>query len=237
MHKTARGSYLPPHGLAMLALVLLADHGAWPMTVQIVATEVDGDHSWVVAHCECSLDDDGDALLKNVVEMVREAYGELKLRDIIERLEDADPSVTAKFDTHAILAAVRRGMPNPATEMATQKPAHLTNYRSEPCEVIAKHTLKLAFNIEFPVAPQRGKTNPNMPILGFDHWGALRTASGNHMLVLVQVKGTEEDESPPQVCNKLVEECKEVPNQADVICRALTILAIALEGTRCKSQS
>lgn len=197
-----------------------------PFTVQ----EVDHQdpHRWAVVQCTCDLSNDNDPFLIRIIEMIREAYGEHTLIAAALALVP-DPSVQQRFNTDALRKAVRLGMPEPSSEAA--KRPHLTNYRSETTEIIARGALAESYKIEFPYSPQAGKPNANMPVLGFDGWGILTDEQLKASLVLVQVKGTEDVTRPPAEAEKLIEECKKVPRQVNPICRALSALVNGLHGS------
>jgi hypothetical protein len=150
-------------------------------------------HAWAVLHCSCDLADPADPLLKRVSTAVRNAYGEAKIIAIAEQI-NADPSVQLRFNLDAVTKAIRKGLPDPSKE--ANKPAQLTNFRSEAAEMVAKCALQDAFGIDFPVSPQEGKTNANQPILGFDCWGMLFHGLACSV-VLVQINGTEDEKAPP----------------------------------------
>ena len=120
------------------------------------------------------------------------------------------------------------GLPDPDSEKS--KPKHLRNYRSEATELLARMALSAAHNIYSRTAPQRGKTNQNQPVLGFDGWGVLADAT-EYALVLVQVKGTDDNSVPPREARVLAKECKQVVKQKDKICRAVSIMAHNVRGT------
>lgn len=184
----------------------------------------DPPHQWAVVTCKCELNNEYDPLLQFTVTAVREAYGEHELVP-----PSPDPSVAATFNLDAIMNAFRMGLPNPEVE-ANKNPS-LSTYRSETCELVARDALSAVYDIRFPTAPQRGKTNANQPILGFDGWGFWKTGTTDHTLVLIQVKGTDEDRCPPTIARALAEECRRLPNQESEICRALTVLAQLLRNT------
>jgi hypothetical protein len=184
---------------------------------------VDGCHAWALVVRSCSLDEPGDPLLAKTVLMLREAYGEERIMSLV-----IDPGVDALFDTEAIRAALRMGFPDPEAE--GDKPVQLSNYRSEVAEVLARGALEQVHSVEFPASPQLGKTNANMPILGFDGWGILRNDTGNR-LVLVQVKATDDKRVPPQEATKLRGECQNVPKDTDKLARAISVLLMFLRGT------
>lgn len=193
------------------------------MLFNLVELRDDRPHAWAVVHCNCTLSSTVDPLLLHAVDLLRNAYGE----DAVVSLAHPDPGVEASFDLTAITAAVRRGLPDPDAEKG--KPQRLANYRSEPAELLAQGGLSSAYGVQFPAAPQRGKTNANQPILGFDAWGVLEMDTAQPSLVLVQVKGTEETVSPPSIAETLADECCRVPKDIDAICRALTVLVLAVQ--------
>lgn len=194
------------------------------MIFKIDEIQEDNSHRWAVISCSCDLNDEIDPLLISTVASVRTAYGE----EYISTLAQPDPSVAKTFDLDAITKAFRLGLPDPDKEGG--KPQHLTTYRSETTELVARNALHIAHGIEFPAHPQHGKTNPNQPVLGFDGWGFLHFDK-EYALVLVQVKGTEDVNTPPAVALKLAQECQKVSQQPDVICRALSVLALYLKGS------
>lgn len=196
------------------------------MPFTVTEHTADGVDAYAVVHCTCDLDSVDDPLLGTTVQLFRDAYGEA---DILSAAQP-DRAVQSRFNLEAIRRAVRSGLPNPDEE--GNKPLSLANFRSEPAEIVARGALASAHNIEFPVSPQMGKTNPNMPILGFDGWGiVLDSARYHHVLVLVQVKGTDDATVPPAEAYKLAEECRRVPREPAKIARALSILALLLKGT------
>jgi hypothetical protein len=185
--------------------------------------EIDGDdeHQWAVVQCACDLSNDSDDLVIQTVAKVREAYGE---NEIIAATISPDPSVERRFNLTAITKAFRRGLPDP--EVEENKKPHLTNYRSETTEILAREALFQAYAIEFPTHPQRGKTNVNQPILGFDGWGILGSEATGYALVLVQVKGTEDRNCPPREASTLALECQAIPQEIDKICHAVSLLVM-----------
>lgn len=189
-----------------------------------VSVEEDGEHRWGLATCTCDPAEAADVVVKAVADAIRTDYGEL---DLLSELV-VDPGVAKRFDVRAILAAFRMGLPDPDRE--GRKPEHLTNYRSETTEVLARIALAQAFDIRFPASPQAGKPNPNQPVLGFDGWGLMSLRDGRTALVLVQVKGTDAADRPPAEATKLATECARVPNEISAIARALSILAVRLSG-------
>jgi hypothetical protein len=185
----------------------------------------DGSHHWAVLSHACNLQDDTDKLVLNIIEAIRHAYGE---QDII-RIAQPDPSVASRFNIDAITKVIRLSLPDPDVE--DNKPEQLTNYRSESTELIARSALMFAHNIEFPASPQKGKTNQNQPVLGFDGWGFLKISDDDYALVLVQVKGCEDNNHPPGEAKKLATECTRIPKQQSAIARALSVIALQLENT------
>jgi hypothetical protein len=174
----------------------------------------DDDHAWAVICLSCDLSNDGDPLLAATVTTLRNAYGE---EELLSQLPPPDPGANELFDMEALVKGFRKGLPSSAAE--GKKPAALTNYRSEPAEMVARQGLAAAHAVVFRSDPQRGKTQPNQPILGFDNWG------------LVSVKGTDEDDCPPRVCDALIDECGSAPLAHESIARALSVLALRLKGT------
>jgi hypothetical protein len=197
------------------------------MVFQVQEMEEDGDHGWAVVQCSCDLTDENDELVTSMVGMVRDAYGENEIVAIAQRYEDPDPAVARRFDVTAIMQAVRQSLPNPNDE--GNKPAHLTNFRSETAEMVAKGVLASTHSVTFPTAPQRGKVNANQPILGFDGWGILGAQEANCALVLIQVKGTDDERRPPGEAMKLAEECKRVPRQPHKLSRVLAVMVTQLD--------
>lgn len=183
----------------------------------------DGDHLWTVMESPCLLTDNNDKLLTTTIDMVRDAYGETEILALPEL--QPDRAVAANFNLTAIQKAVRAGLPDPDSE--GDKPTQLTNYRSETCEMLAKGAIQRAYGVLFLTAPQRGKTNANMPVLGFDNWGVAKEGT-RWALVIVQVKGTHDPTSPPKVAEDLCDECIRAVSKTDEICRTLTTLAMNL---------
>jgi hypothetical protein len=191
----------------------------------INSTNIGQNYSWTVIHCSCDLDNEQDQLISNCVTAVRQAYGEnfVKMAAL-----NPDPYVAKTFNLENILKAFKLGLPNPIEE--GNKPEQLKNYRSESLEVLARLALSFAHQIEFPVHPQIGKTNPNQPILGFDGWGIKGSEKEGYTFVLVQVKGTDDPDRPPKEANVLAGECIAIPQQRDAICRALSVLTVIFRG-------
>jgi hypothetical protein len=195
---------------------------------KVIHREHDGDHWWAVVHCACNLNQTDDPLVTHIAQRVRDAYGEAEVTtEAALELSEPEESVGDEFNLADVLRGFRRGLPNPEVEAG--KIEHMTNYRSEASELVALGALTEAYAIRFPVAPQRGKTNANQPILGFDNWGLITEADGHYILVLVQVKGTEDKRHPPDVVVTLVEECARIKDQQDEICRALSVLLLTLK--------
>lgn len=188
----------------------------------------DSPHEWVLVHAACSLDDDEDLLLKDTVAHLRDSYGETALLDDINRL-CSDESIPLTFDRDLVVRAIRSSLPDPDQE--GNKPPALTNYRAEPAELVARRSIQVAYGVSFPTAPQQGKHNANQPVLGFDGWGVLTSDSGNDELVLIQVKATDQDRSPPSTASDLAKECCRVPTEPAQIARTVLIMAQNLSGT------
>jgi hypothetical protein len=187
---------------------------------------MDGHHRWATVEFDCVLDDVEDELIAEMVSLIREGYGEA---DVLAALQP-DDDVGLTFDLEAVKKAFRRGLPDPEVEIEGKKKPHLTNYRSETLEFVARHALREAHMINFPVHPQRGKLNVNQPILGFDGWGLFGSAEDGFKLVLIQVKGTDEKRVPPREAGKLAKECARVPTSVDEVCRALSVMIVNLSS-------
>lgn len=185
--------------------------------------ESDGMHAWAAIRRTCRLEDEDDPFMSEVVRLFREAYGEERILALA-----ADPGVEATFDLSAIRNAIRQGLPEASAE--GDKPPALTNYRSESAEILARGALAQAHGLEFPTSPQQGKSNANMPILGFDGWG-IDQSQDDYRLVLVQVKGTDDEARPPREAQRLCEECQRIPIEVSKLSRALSILVVFLDGT------
>ena len=189
--------------------------------------EADG-HRWAVVDCACSLNAE-DPVITAIVDLVRTSYGESEIVKRAERWNEItpDPAVEETFDLDALRNAVRLGMPDPNEEK--NKPAQLTNYRSESAEMVARSALAVAYGLVFPPAPQVGKANPNQPILGFDGWALEKLDGEKYAFVLTQVKGTDQAKCPPDEAKTLVEECKRVAHQTGKVARALSMIVLLLE--------
>jgi len=193
----------------------------------------EGIHHWCALECSnINQTDTDDILLDNIVRIVREAYGEDGIIEVARRVppvsESDDELVGRDWNTTAIRNAIRKGFPDPTISVEANKPVGWRNYRSEAAEMVARAALAQVHSISFPVAPQVGKPNPNMPVLGFDGWGIL-TNGAEYMFVLLQVKGTDDDQRPPQAADELIRECGKAPRDEAIICRALTVIACALD--------
>lgn len=200
------------------------------MPYDVLDKEEDRDHQWAVVRCSCDLENGDDPLVQHTVEFIREAYGEKRLRARLEANAAAlepDPLVIKKFKVDSVLRAFRMGLPDPEKE--ANKPPQLTNYRSETTEFVARAALQAAYGISFPTHPQRGKTNQDQPVLGFDGWGIAESPDDRYSLVLIQVKGTESKSCPPPESAVLAEECKQVLQKLGTICRALSVMVLDLE--------
>lgn len=175
-----------------------------------VLTTDAGDHLWAVVQEKCDLSDPDDGFLLNTVTAIRLAYGEQELRDIAENSGLVTPpapadGVAGSFRLDDLLSAFRASLPDPAGEGA--KPAHLTNYRSETAELVARAALAVVYKMATPPTLHATKGNRNQPILGFDGWSIMRLDDGRSALVLIQVKGSEDSKRPPGVAGQLVTEC------------------------------
>jgi hypothetical protein len=196
------------------------------MTFQVLERHTDGKHQWAVVGCACDLSNEDDDLVQLIVTEIRDSYGESEVLRLAEL--ETDGSDEGLFDLGPIRAAFRLGLPDPNSE--GHKPPQLTNYRSEATEMVARRALAAIHAVGFHVAPQIGKVNPNQPILGFDGWGIMGDDDSNFALVLVQVKATDEDVTPPSVTRELVEECARVPRNPGPICRALAVLVMHVQS-------
>jgi hypothetical protein len=197
------------------------------MPFTITALESTGSHMWGIAVATCNLEDDGDKLVATIVDLIRKSYGEQSLIQDVEVLlsEDINSGI---FELKYLQAALRESLPDPDRE--GKKPVHLTNYRSQTAEMIAKAALAKVYNYQYPVSPQVGTPNPNQPIQGFDGWGIVETSDGLPSLALIQVKATDSVESPPDVSNILAKECLKAPKEKQFIVRALSIMFRHMSG-------
>ncbi len=178
-----------------------------------------------MSRCTVGSDSDGGGVLAAIVRRARQSYGE----QFLDNLPEPDGGTELRFDLGAIRVAIRAGMPDPDVEL--RKPQALRNYRSEVAELVAQEVLAHAYQVQFPASPQATKGNANQPVLGFDGWGLLDLDDGAAALVLVQVKGSDHDQRPPDVAQVLVEECCRVPREPDKLCRALTAMFALLHTT------
>ncbi len=194
----------------------------------------DGDHVWAVVQETCDLSDSADRLLMHAVAVIREAYGEDEIRGMVADaplVEIPDPAdgVAETFDLDLLLRAFRSGLPDPAGEGA--KPGHLTNYRSETTELLARAALATVYGFETPPTLHATKGNRNQPILGFDGWTVMKAANNELALVLLQVKGTEDGSRPPSVAADLVTECGRAVSDFGKLKAFLSACLIRCKGT------
>lgn len=193
----------------------------------ITQREAISHHEWAIAVAVCDLSDDNDCLLTTTVDLVRRSYGEGAVMSDAEALM-SEEIVSGTFNLEHLRTAFREGLPDPNKE--GNKPAQLTNYRSQSAEMAAKAALAQAYNLQYPAAPQEGATNPNQPILGFDGWGILQTGEDSMHFALIQVKATDATTSPPPDSVKLADECRRAPTDRTTICRALSAHVRFLRG-------
>lgn len=182
-------------------------------------------HSWTVCVNECDFSATDDATVAHMAQAVRDAYGESEIVEML--IPDSD--VADAFDVKLVLAGFRKGLPDPEDEKT--KPINLRNYRSETCEFFARETLKIIHKIETPGALHAGKGNAMQPLLGFDGWGLKLTDTGDAALVLIQVKGSDDGASPPQVAAELANECLRIAPQTDKLARAISAALMRVKGT------
>jgi hypothetical protein len=198
----------------------------------VITTDA-GDHQWAVVLESCDLNAFDDGLLKHAVDAIRAAYGEQELRDLAENeplLNVPEPAEgIGGFDTEHLIQAFRSSLPDPAAEGA--KPAHLSNYRSETTEIIAREALGAVFGMATPPALHATKGNRNQPILGYDGWSVMNQSSGELALVLIQVKGTDDANRPPSQAEKLVVECGAVITEVAKLKGFLAACALRCKGT------
>lgn len=151
----------------------------------VVTTDPD-DHQWAVVLEACDIDALDDGMLRHAVDAIRAAYGEQEIRDLAENeplLNIPDPAEgIGAFETDHLIKAFRSSLPDPAAEGA--KPVHLTNYRSETTEIIAREALNAVFGMATPPALHATKGNRNQPILGFDGWSVMNKSTGELALSL-----------------------------------------------------
>jgi len=191
------------------------------------------DHQWAVVLEACDIDALDDGMLRHAVDAIRAAYGEQEILDLAENqplLEVPDPAEgIGGFDTEHLMRAFRSSLPDPAAE--GDKPPHLTNYRSETTEIIAREALSVVFDMATPPALHATKGNRNQPILGFDGWSVMNRSSGELALVLIQVKGTDDANRPPSQAEKLIVECGEVTAKIEKLKGFLVACALRCKGT------
>jgi len=200
---------------------------------EVIERRQDGVHEWVAISCTCDLANPRDELVRSTAGLVRNAYGEDVIVEAWLAMEP-DPEIAETFTVDHLVAGFRMGLPNPASE--GNKPPQLTNYRSESAEMLARGALACAFeSLQFLIAPQGGKLNPNQPILGFDGWAIRATEEQGAALVLVQVKATSVLETPPPESSVLAEECKRLPRQKGPIARVLSVMAKHLPNGQMRS--
>lgn len=182
--------------------------------------------TWTVCVNTCDISDLEDATVAHMVQAVRDAYGETEIRKMAT---EADSQVANSFDVSSIIAAFRAGLPDPEEEK--NKPAQLRNYRSETCELFAREVLRIVHNISTPGALNATKGNGSQPMLGFDGWGLFDQSNGNWALVLFQVKGSDDANSPPSVAQTLVSECLAITPTDSKVNRAISAQLIRVKGT------
>ncbi|HEY0013244.1 MAG TPA: hypothetical protein VGB79_10395 [Allosphingosinicella sp.] len=197
-----------------------------------VTADVD-DHQWAVVLEACDLEALDDGMLRHAVDAIRAAYGEQEILDLAENeplLRVPDPAEgIGNFETDHLIQAFRSSLPNPDAE--GNKPAHLTNYRSETTEIIAREALSAVFDMATPPALHATKGNRNQPILGFDGWSVMNQSTGELALVLIQVKGTDDPDRPPSQAEKLIVECGEVTAKVEKLKGFLVACALRCKGT------
>lgn len=197
------------------------------MPYKITQHEKINPHELAITIATCDLTNDNDLLLNTIVNLVRKSYGENAVMADAEVLMSKEIE-NGTFNLDHLRAAIRKGLPDP--EQERNKPKQLTNYRSQSAEMVAKAALAKVYQYKYPAAPQEGTGNPNQPILGFDGWGILETEEGDNYLALIQVKATDNNNSPPPDADKLAEECRSAPKDKSKICRALTMLCRLTKG-------
>ena len=184
--------------------------------IQDSSAREDSPHAWHIASLQCRIEE-GDPLIDDLAQYLREAYGEKIILEAVISVED-------NFDLERVREGIRKGLPDPGEE--GNKPDHLKNFRSETAELLAKKTLSEIFGVKFPVHAQEGKRNATQPVLGFDAGGFVEV-DGEHYLALVETKGTEDTSVPPSVVDDLAEECRNIPQSDSKISRSLGMI-----GTR-----
>jgi hypothetical protein len=200
---------------------------------KFVITSDDDDHLWAVVLEACDLDVVDDGMLRHAVDAIRKAYGELEIRDLAENeplLSVPDPADgIGGFETDHLINAFRSSLPDPEAE--GEKPTHLTNYRSETTEIIAREALSVVFDMATPPALHATKGNRNQPILGFDGWSVMNLSTGEVALVLIQVKGTDDTKRPPSQAEKLLVECGKATTEVGKLKGFLVACALRCKGT------
>jgi len=186
-------------------------------------------HQLSVLTYECSQPIEDDGFFMHMVQLARDVYGEY----LVSEIPDIEPSVAQSFDLSAITRAVRDSIPNPDDEET--KPANLRNYRSEAAELVARKALGDSYGFLFPAAAQVVKGNASQPILGFDGWGMIELENDSWAFVVIQVKGSDEDKSPPGVVDELIVECKKAPVETDKLSRALVSILSLVNDEQIKS--
>lgn len=199
---------------------------------RVVTTDAD-DHLWAVVLESCDLNVIDDGMLRHAVDAIRAAYGEQEIRDLAENeplLTVPDPAEgIGGFETDHLVNAFRSSLPDPAAEGG--KPAHLTNYRSETTEIIAREALSVVFDMATPPALHATKGNRNQPILGYDGWSVMNQSNGELALVLIQVKGTDDSGRPPSQAEKLIVECGKITTEVSKLKGFLVACALRCKGT------
>lgn len=202
-----------------------------------VVTADPDDHQWAVVLEACDIDALDDGMLRHAVDAIRAAYGEQEIRDLAENeplLNVPDPAEgIGGFETDHLINAFRSSLPDPAAEGA--KPVHLTNYRSETTEIIAREALSAVFGMATPPALHATKGNRNQPILGFDGWSVMNKSTGELALVLIQVKGTDDDKRPPGEAAKLIVECGKVTAEIEKLKGFLMACVLRCKDTQYSS--
>jgi len=198
----------------------------------VITTDVDA-HLWAVVLESCDLDVFNDGMLRHAVDAIRSAYGEQEIRDLAENeplLTVPDPAEgIGSFETDHLINAFRSSLPDPDAE--GQKPAHLTNYRSETTEIVAREALAVVFDMATPPALHATKGNRNQPILGFDGWSVMNQSTGELALVLIQVKGTDDTNRPPTQAARLIVECGKATTEVSKLKGFLVACALRCKDT------
>ncbi|NNH83560.1 hypothetical protein HLH89_21360 [Rhizobium laguerreae] len=184
-------------------------------------------HQWAVVHETCDPAKDDDPFLQHVAGAIRRLYGEERFREMADAMppipSPAD-GVETNFPTDRLMKMFRAGLPNPDKE--GNKPEHLKNFRSETAEIIAREALSAVFGFATPPALHATKGNRNQPALGFDGWSLATNSEEEVSLVLIQVKGTDDERRPPGEAAKLVKECalaaSDVEKLNDYLCACVT---------------